>query len=99
MRAAAQCLPLALAARVDKRPKEEAAGGRAGPMEKARGRGCVLSSSALTAEANGPAWGRTKAWPAADLTVSFLTVSTVLRLLSLMWLKPMPSRNAASFRV
>ena len=48
-------LPLALAARVDKRPKEEAAGGRAGPMEKALGRGCVLRSSALTAEANGPA--------------------------------------------
>jgi hypothetical protein len=55
MRAAAQRLPLALAARVDKRPKEEAAGGRVGPMGKARCRECVLRSSALTAEANGPA--------------------------------------------
>jgi hypothetical protein len=42
-------LPLALAARVDKPSKEEAAGGWVGPMGKARGRGCLLRSSALTA--------------------------------------------------
>ena len=99
MRAAAQRLPLAaLAARVDKPSKEEAAGGWVGPMGKARPRVSVekFGADGISNRAGLRGCGGMIGSRSAGLLPGGFDCFAVL---SLMWRKPMRSRNAVFLRV
>jgi hypothetical protein len=98
MRAAAQRLPLALAARVDKRPKEEAAGLGGTYGESARPRVCVEE---FGADGGSKRAGLRGCDGLIGSRFDGLLPDGFDRfaVLSLMWCKPMPSRNAVFFRV
>jgi len=98
MRAAERCLPLALAARVDKPWKEEAAGldGTYGESVRPWASGMEFGADGRSKRAGLRACDDMTGSRAEGLLPVELDGFAVL---SVMWRKPMPSRNAVSFRV